>query len=182
MVYNMRGLTVTFISVITWLISAIPAVAVDAPAASAATINSSIQIYRVTDLNFGTIVPSAVTGTVTLAPSSSYSSTGGILLVSGTPRTAAAFWAYGQLNRSFAITMPLQASPIIITNGTQTMTVDTFIADTSEATNNPGATGGVLNYMGMYSMCPIHIGAKLYVSPNQAVGIYTGTFNVTVAY
>ncbi len=146
--------------------------AASTPGTATATLNSAIQLFKVTDMNFGTIVPSATPGTVVLAPSSSYTSTGGLALVSGTPRTAAAFWVYGQMNRVFTITLPTQA--VEITNGSTKMTVNTFTSD-------PSGTG-ILNFMNMFSMSALHIGAKLQVGAFQEVGVYTGTFDIAANY
>lgn len=174
-----RRFLLLLLGVLLSIVTMLPAAAVDANATSSAIINSTIQLYKITDLNFGTIVPSAALGTVTLAPSASYGSDGGMVLVNGTPRTAAAFWVYGQLNRTFSIAI---SESTTIEHDGNTMTVNTFIADVSPSTNMPGATTGTLYTPTDLAMCPLHIGAKLHVGINQPFGIYTGTFQVTVAY
>ncbi len=148
---------------------------------ASATIDSSLQLYKTTDLNFGSIVPGSSSGTVTLLPSGSYSYVGPLALVAGTPRVAAAFMAYGQMHSTFTITLPDQ---IEITNsGGDVMTVDTFTSD-------PSGTGTLYTTYGNqggpffleYPMKAIHVGATLYVNAEQAVGVYTGEFSIMIDY
>ena len=134
-----------------------------------ARIIAPITLVKTVDLNFGDVVPGASIGTVVVAPGGARTSAGGATLGSATGVTAAAFTVGGLANATYSITLP--AAPITITGPTSTMTVDTF-------TSSPTPTGTI----GAGGTQTLNVGATLNVGVAQAVGAYTGTFSVTVAY
>jgi hypothetical protein len=136
-----------------------------------ANIISPISIVKVVgaDLNFGDVVPGGTAGTVVVTPAAARTSTGGVSLGNAAAVTAAAFTVGGANNATYTITLP--AGPTTVTAGANTMTVDTF-------TSNPSGTG-LLSGTGTQTL---NVGGTLNVGINQAVGAYTGTFSVTVAY
>jgi hypothetical protein len=142
-----------------------------ASASAKANIISPITLTKVVgaDLNFGDVVPGATAGTVVVTPAAVRTSTGGVSLGNGATVAAAAFTVGGANNATYSITLP--AGPVTITGPTSTMTVDTFTSNPS-GTGTIGATGTQL----------LNVGGTLNVGINQAIGAYTGTFNVTVAY
>jgi hypothetical protein len=88
--------------------------------------------------------------------------------------TAATFTVTGNPLSTYAITLPVGVTTI--SNGVQTMTVDTWLS-------NPTPTGA-LNAGGTQTLT---VGATLHVGLAQAVGLYTSTlgsgdFTVTVNY
>ena len=140
-----------------------------ATASASARVLTPIAIARITDLNFGTLVPGSG-GTVIVTPGGVRSATGGISLISSAV-SAATFNVTGEVSTPYTITLP---ASILITNTvtpTQQMTVDTFAS-------NPSGTG-TLSGLGAQSLA---VGATLHVTASQPSGLYTGTFNVTVAY
>jgi hypothetical protein len=140
-------------------------------ASAKANIISPITITKVVaaDLNFGDVVPGATAGTVVVDPAAARTSTGGVSLGNGAAVAAAAFTVGGANNATYVITLPV--APITITGPTSTMTVSNF-------TSNPSGTGTI----GATGTQALNVGGTLNVGINQAVGAYTGTFNVTVAY
>ncbi len=133
-----------------------------------ARIVTAISISKTTDLDFGDVVPGASAGTVRITPAGVRSNTGGTRLGNGAAARAASFQVAGQTNSRFTITLP--ASVNVVT-GANTMVVNTF-RSTPTSPGNLGATGSRA----------LTVGATLRVGASQPFGVYTGTFNVTVAY
>ncbi|WP_343667966.1 DUF4402 domain-containing protein [Chitinophaga sp.] len=147
-----------------------------ATASVTATIVTPIAISKTTDMNFGRVAVTSTAGTVVLAAAGTRSTTGGVTLPStgGTSDVSPAVFAVsGTANYTYAITLP--SSDVTITDGTNTMTVNTF-------TSSPTvASGGTLDASGDQNL---RVGATLHVSANQAAGVYTTStpFTVTVNY
>jgi hypothetical protein len=138
-------------------------------AAAYATIIAPITITNTVDLNFGDIIDG--TGTVVLATDSGR--TASYQAFSGTQTgtvSAASFNITGQAAYTYAITLP--TSDVTITEtGSDTMIVNTFVSDPATTGALDGSGNGI-----------VLVGATLNVVTGQATGLYTGTFNVTVAY
>ncbi|MFO7669155.1 MAG: DUF4402 domain-containing protein [Bacteroidales bacterium] len=145
---------------------------VSAAATASATIVTPIAISTATDMDFGNVAVSAVSGTVVLSPAGARSVTGGATLpaVPGTV-TAASFDVTGQANLTYSITLPAAATTI--TSGADNMTVDTW-------TSSPTPTG-TLDAGGTETLS---VGATLNVGAGQAAGTYLSAipFTVTVNY
>jgi len=138
-----------------------------ATASAFAKVITPITITKTADLNFGTII-SGPAGTVTVTPAG-VETAAGASIVSPNPNVSAAqFNVTGEPSTAYSISLP---SSITISNGAQTMTVDNF-----SSTPTPN---GLLSGLGAQSL---QVGARLNVLANQAVGSYSGTFSVTVAY
>ena len=132
-----------------------------------AEVITPIALSKTTDLNFGQVVATGSSGTVTISAGGSLSVTGGAFLGHSTSISAAAFAVSGQTGASYSISTD---SSITIDDGSSdSMTVDSFSPSKSSGT----LEGGVDTFS---------VGATLNVAANQPVGSYTGSFNVTVAY
>ncbi|MDD4425811.1 MAG: DUF4402 domain-containing protein, partial [Mariniphaga sp.] len=137
----------------------------DAEANAAANIISPMAITKNVDLNFGNIAAGTSAGTVELGTDGERTETNVILpSVTGTV-TAAEFTVTGLTGSTYAITLP---TTVTITSGANNMTIDNF---TNNATNT--LTAGTETF---------NVGATLNVKAEQAVGLYQGTFDVTVDY
>ncbi|PCI06504.1 MAG: hypothetical protein COB81_00350 [Flavobacteriaceae bacterium] len=145
-----------------------------------ATIIAPITIAKGQALNFGAIIKGA--GTVILSTegvrTNDYSAFAGEAAgnQSGTV-TAGTFDVTGENNYTYAITLPGDVILTEVIDGTATMTVNAFNCKT--ATDADAGLDGTLNSSGADV---ITVGAKLAVSATQASGVYSGTFDVTVAY
>lgn len=135
---------------------------------ASAEIVAAVSISNNGGLNFGQIAPSAVIGTVTVAPNGDVSKSGGVTLGNGTTATASSFAVTGSIGNTYAITLP---SSTLLTGPGVNLTVDGF-----EST--PDAIG-TLSGAGTDTLL---VGATVHVGVSQAAGAYSGTFNVTVAY
>jgi hypothetical protein len=143
-----------------------------------AKIVAPISINETSALHFGTMaVLAGSPGTCVLSTLGVRNATGGVNLSAQTPTASnAAYTVGGAISTTYAITLP---ASIIVSNGTpaQDMTINSLLARTASA----GANGltGTLNGSGADSFT---IGGTLNVAAGQAAAVYSGTFNVTVAY
>lgn len=141
-----------------------------ASATASANILTAISLTEAANLAFGDVTASASSGTVVVSTAGARSVTGGVTASGGTI-TNASFTASGTNNHTFSINLPGDSDVTVSDGSSHSMTVTTF-------TSNPSSTG-TLNGSGSAT---IAVGATLNVGTSQAVGAYTGTFNVTVAY
>ncbi len=129
------------------------------------TLLAPISISAGASMDFGTMVPTGTAGTVTVTPAGARSSVD-VDLFGGVP-SGAGFNVTGATGQAYFITLPSSAT---LTSGGNTMTVDTFNHD---AGATPTLVGGSDAF---------NVGATLNVGATQAVGTYSGTFDVTVNY
>ena len=140
-----------------------------ASADASARIVSPLQITKTADLKFGNVAAGPAAGTVDMAITDVRTATGGVTLISaGNVSNAAAFDIIGAPDATFTISLP---ASILIASGANDMQVDNFVSSL-------GATSA-LDALGASAL---KVGATLNVAANQAVGLYTGSFDVTVAY
>lgn len=147
------------------------ATAVDVPAS--ATIISAISIVNTAGMDFGQVVPGASLGTVVLTAGASPTRTGapvgGPTLGNSTSVSSAEFDVSGQASSTYSITLP--SSPVTLTSGGNNMTVTAFSSSPSSTGTLDGSGEQVL-----------YVGGTLNVGAAQVAGVYTGVFDVTVAY
>jgi hypothetical protein len=148
------------------------------PAAAAATqtasgqvsILSPLSVLKNADLDFGELVVTG-SGIAVMDPvAGSLSTTGGVIKA-GTAAHAAQFTGTGSKNSIVHIRVP--TTPITVTRvgGTETMTVSNWTLN--QAANLKVPPNDIFNFA---------VGATLNVGAAQAVGTYSGTFQVTVQY
>lgn len=133
------------------------------------TLISPISITKASDLNFGTFVAGETSGTITMTPSGTISTGGGVTEISGGDISAATFTVAGEMGQSYAITLP--SSDVILRGFTEGefVTLNTF-------TSNPTNTGVI------GTDTTIAVGGTLTVPANSEAATYTGTFDVIVNY
>ena len=147
-----------------------PALAAGIGAPAKAKTLSPLAIVSTQDLDFGTILPGAAAGTVTINPNSGNRSvSGGATAAGGTPQRAE-FVAVGNPN---AQAVSILDPGLTLANGSGgTMTASLTLGGGGPGTFNfPGT--GVRNF---------RVGGTLNVGANQQDGTYTGTFSLTVNY
>lgn len=130
-------------------------------------VTNGLAISKNADLVFGSIAQPLAGDTVVMTPAGVRTST---TLTFGSGIFGAASFTVSRVgggggNPHFTITLP--ASVTLNGSGGGTMLVDTF-------TSNPSGSG--------FAVPPtiVTVGATLHVGALQPVGLYTGTFNVTV--
>jgi hypothetical protein len=144
--------------------------------AAAAKIVTPLSITETSSLHFGTMaILAGSPGTCVLSTMGIRTQTGGVNLSVQAPAASnAAYNVSGAINTTYGITLP---STITVTSGAANMTINSILARTASA----GANGltGTLSASGTDNFT---IGGTLNVAAGQVTGIYTGTFDVTVAY
>jgi len=141
----------------------------DTTGSAVAQVVGPFQIAPIADLRFGSIMQPTAPGDVTISSAGVVTTTLSFSTVSG-PRGPAIFVVRGEPNRRFLVQLP---TPIDISNGTSTMRVDQFRANTDASGRVTFSSGGL--YV-------LNVGGRLRVNANQEPGSYTGTFDVTVLY
>jgi hypothetical protein len=144
--------------------------------AAAAKIVTPLSITETSSLHFGTLaILAGSPGTCVLSTQGIRTQTGGVNLSVQAPTASnAAYNVSGAINTTYGITLP---STITVTSGAANMTINSLLARTASAGVN-GLTG-TLSASGTDNFT---IGGTLNVAAGQVTGIYTGTFDVTVAY
>lgn len=135
----------------------IASVAVDA------TLLSVIAISNTVALEFGSMIPEATSGTVTVSTTGARSAVNVTLF--GGSVAAAGFTVTGEAGQAYGLQLP---SSITIGGPGGTMTVDGFVDDASLF-----LTGGSDSFS---------VGATLHVGADQPRGDYGGSFAVVVSY
>lgn len=139
-------------------------------------ITQPLQLTKVTDLVFGTIMrPTSGSGNVIIdAQSGNRNVTGNASGVTGgsaaTP-TRAAFTVSGEAGMNITVTVP--GSMTMTRGGADPITVS--LNSTMGGGQLSGPTGGT-------GTAAFGVGGQLAISDSTPPGAYTGTFNVTVAY
>ena len=143
-----------------------------AAANAGANIITPISIVKVTDINFGDLVPSLTTPvnvvmnqTGTITSDAQY-----FLATSSTPRTAASFTITGAADHAYKINCP--ATIDLEGPGEAEMTL-TFNPSLAIDGSPLALTGGTQT---------LNLGGSLALAANQTAGAYSAEFNVTVAY
>ena len=142
-----------------------------ATATGSATANIVIplEITKNVDLAFGNIAAGPSTGVVTIATDGTRSGVGGVTLIAaGNVSNSAQFSLTGYPSATFAIALP---GSITIANGGYQMTVDGFVSSL-----------GMTSTLDFNGQAALNVGANLNVNADQEPGLYTGSFDITVAY
>lgn len=155
-------------------------IAAAAPA-FAASVSGTVQllivppftVVKLQDLDFGSLIPSATTGTVTINPNTSArSTTGGVTAASGSFHPAE-FITQGTPNRRVNIKLPNGSILLTRVGGGATMTVTNMTRNGSPPNSTPLDASGLLTF---------RVGGQLNVTANQMPGSYVGSFTVDVQY
>ena len=144
--------------------------------AGAANIVAPIALEETSSLSFGTMSVLSVTpGTCILSTSGLRTQTAGVNLSSATPISKnAAYNVTGAVSTAYAVNLPASFDVI---NGSESMTVDALKVKTTSS----GVDGltGTLSATGTDNFT---LGGTLNVKAAQIAKLYTGSFDVTVAY
>lgn len=127
-----------------------------------------IGISNTQALAFGTFAAGSGGGSVTVSAGGVRTPSGGVVLVSSGAGAAATFTVSGD-PVTYAINLPGDGT-VTLTSGANSMAVGTF-------TSSPSGTGTLAS-----GSQTLSVGATLSVGSNQAAGVYTGSFDVTVDY
>ncbi len=145
-----------------------------------AQILGAITLTAGQNLEFGGIVPDATGGDVVISSSDGRTTTSGVTLVSSkvTPKSAA-FSLTGTGLVGYIITIPTASFNITNTTGTGNETMAVTAMTCSKTFIDAGHYSSTFLANGTDAF---KVGGALTVGAGQIAGVYTGTFNVTVAY
>lgn len=127
----------------------------------------AIRVSAQAELSFGKLAVGGAPGTVTVAPTGSRSTSGGVVALSGDPGHAANLVVTGTVGTTYAISVPLL---VVLQDGANTMNVDAVTVST-------GATGLLTG-----GTQHVTVGGTLHLAAHQASGAYSGSLTVTVDY
>ena len=128
----------------------------------------AITLANTGGLNFGKILPYGSAGAVYVNPINGAPSANNAFISDATSIRVSTWVVTGIPGAPYAVTLPTSA---VVSNGTNNMSIGTF--------GRSGQTSLFLDAAGNGSF---NVGAAVQIGANQPVGIYTGTFNVTVSY
>jgi hypothetical protein len=148
------------------VLSASPALAAGAAAASGADIIGTTTLASLLELEFGTIAADSAGGVVELDVSSGNRNCAPGMACSGS------FAFATLLVTGSAGSVEVTYDPTVILAGPG--------ADLNATINFPGGQGSVINLVN--GTATVQFGASLQINPNQAAGQYIGQFSVNVNY
>lgn len=133
------------------------------------TIIAPITLSKVTDMDFGKVVPNGTSaGTVALSAAASTTPTASGVTLLTSSKSAAKFTVGGTVGQTYALTLPASAVNLGFTG----LDVDTFTS----------ATAGSGTISATAASNDIYVGATLHVPATVTAGTYSGAFNVSVNY
>jgi spore coat protein U-like protein len=158
-----------------------PAHAETEPLAAQLDVVSPGSFFKIADLNFGTVVASNATGTVTITPAGVRSATGGVTLW-GNDHHPAQFAGMKPTAANRPVRMRVGSNSINLTGPGAPMTVSLFRANTSPAQVLTTTPRNFQVQQASNGAFALFVGATLNVNANQAPGTYTGTWTLTLDY
>jgi hypothetical protein len=153
----------------------IAVLALSAGTANAATGGATVQIVNAiaisntVGLNFGQVIGGSGASVVSVTPGGVRTLTSGTATLAGGTVTAASFAVSGGIGSAYTITLP---ATVDLTSGANTMTI-------TSVTSSPTGANGLLDSSGQQTLL---VGGVLGIPAGPAAGVYSGTFDVTVAY
>lgn len=127
-----------------------------------------LTLTKIADLDFGTIIPSGTSGTVSIAPDGSGQSvTGGVTPVASVSGARAVFAGAGSPNQQVSIFL---APPVSLSDGAgHSVPISLGLESSSVIIDSSRAF-----FVG--------VGGTVNVSANQVDGLYSGTFTILAQY
>ena len=140
------------------------------PLYGAAAQGRPIQAILLQDMDFGSVVATSPTGTVTLYPTTQNPQYNGVFSTGGIVAPAA-FEVRGEKFQPFTIILPV--APVLIPGPTGNMVVGSFVSDP------PAGANGTFNAQGKAF---VTVGATMSMTDQLSAGPYNSTFDLTVMY
>ena len=157
-------------------LSATPALAQQASATAEArgVVLQPLTLARVQDLDFGTVVGSAVAGTVSIdADTGARSVTGGVTGVPSFPGDRALFQGAGTSGQDVVLSLNAPTLLISTSNPLDTITVNSMVLDAGNATTRTIGVTGIFQ---------VGVGGDFAIAANQPACLYTANFDLTADY
>lgn len=145
-------------------------IAAPVPPQAQAALMRPLTLTKLADMDFGNLAVTTA-GTAVIDPvTNTMAVTGGVIRLGGIPH-AARFAAAASGSPVVIIRIPNGAVTLTRSGGTQTLVVDNFRLD--------GQSKRTMAQSGKFEFA---VGATLRPAANQAEGVYSGTFDVTIQY
>ena len=159
------------------LVTATPAFAAPVQAqASAEVLGVVLQpltLTKVSNLDFGTVIGSAVAGAVTIdADTGGRSVSGGVIGVPNYPGNRGVFQGAGQSGQPVLLALSAPLLLVSTTNPTDTLTVTSLSLDSGGASRTIDATQAFT----------VGVGGDFAIAANQPNGLYSASFDLTANY
>lgn len=151
-----------------------------ATATAGAKLIKPMTIGKTNEMYFGTInVLTGVAGTVKLSPEGVTTFAGVEDGVVGGKATGAAYTVTGTKNSTYALTLPSNGAVTVTEGGSAggVMSINNFTAKFENA-----AAAGTASKLNETGQDTFKVGATLVVNADQATGVYSGSFDVSVDY
>ena len=145
-------------------------VAPPANPAGQAMLMRPLTLTKLADMDFGNLGVTTAGTAVINAVTDTMTTTGGVTRLGGTPHAA---MFRGVAQGSSVVNIRIPNRPVLLTRvgGTETITLDAFTLDGQS--KRTMAQAGIFDFK---------VGATLRPAANQAEGLYTGTFDITIQY
>jgi hypothetical protein len=143
-----------------------------ATSSASSTIIQPVTIAKDSDLAFGRIVkPASGTGTVAIANTADGVNATGAVALSGITTSRAKFTISGEGGQVVSVSVP---ASVTMTNGTDALNVT--------LTGDLPATPTLSGSLGATGTAALNVGGSFDLASTAKTGVYTGTFQVDVAY
>jgi hypothetical protein len=133
-----------------------------------------LTLARVQDLDFGTVVGSAVAGTVDIdADTGGRTVTGGVVGVPSYPGDRGLFQGAGTTGQDVILSLSAPTLLISQSNPLDTITVNSMTLDSGNSTTRTIGVTGIFN---------VGVGGNFAIGANQAPALYSANFDLTADY
>jgi len=145
--------------------------------AAGAKILTVLTIAETSDLKFGSMGVNSIGGSCILSTTGVRTQTSGVNLSQSDPYSVASYNVNGEAGYTFAISLPSSIIVTHISSSNHTMTINALAARC-----NSTAVDGLVGTLDQNGFDSFNVGGTLNVAASQYSGVYTGSFDVTVAY
>ena len=167
--------TVCLAAIAATVVTASPAIAQQASATGEArgVVVQPLTLAKVQDLDFGTVVGSAVAGNVVIdADTGARTVAGGVTGVPSYPGDRGLFTGAGTSGQTVVLALSAPAVLISTTNPLDTITVNSMSLD----------SGGLTRVIGGSGIFQVGVGGDFAIAANQAPALYKANFDLTADY
>ena len=144
-----------------------------------ASVIPSMTLTKTRDLDFGRFIPSSATGRVRINARTGARNTSASVIPIGNDFSSALFNGVGAPNEGVTISVATPSVVLTRTTGGATMTLDRFRVSAEGGGNRTLPRNYNIPADGTIDFA---IGGRLRVGANQAAGLYTGSFDITMEY
>ena len=157
-------------------VAASPALAQAASATAEArgVVVQPLSLAKTADLDFGTVVGSAVAGTVDIDPDTgARATTGGVTGVPSYPGGRGTFQGAGTAGQDVILTLNAPTLLISQSNPLDTITVNSMTLDSGNSTTRT---------IGLTGIFDVGVGGNFGIAANQPAALYSANFDLTADY